>query len=78
MVCPKCCSMFVKKDGKRALKGVGITQTYKCNSCNRKFSVPIREMDHEKKNINPGKVFRFESDNITRLSESYDILLINP
>ena len=73
MVCPKCCSMFVKKDGKRPLKKGGISQTYKCNSCKKKFSVPIREMAHERKNINPGKVFRFESDNITRVHGLTDI-----
>ena len=72
MVCPRCASMYVKKDGIKKKKK-GISQRYKCNSCSRNFSVPIETDIKEYKEVSPGQVFRCESDKVIRVHGLTDI-----
>ena len=72
MVCPRCASMYVKKDGVKRKKK-GFTQQYRCNSCARYFSVPIETEIKEYKEVKPGEVFRYESDKVIRVHGLTDI-----
>ena len=56
MVCPRCASMYVKKDGIKKKKK-GLSQQYKCKSCSRYFSVPIETEVKEYEEVSPGQVF---------------------
>ena len=73
MVCPRCTSMYTKKDGKRVNKDK-INQRYKCNSCKSNFSIPI---DTEVKEYNllvePGQIFSYKSEEIIRVHCLTDI-----
>ena len=73
MVCPRCASLFVKKDGIRRLKSGGRSQRYKCGGCKRKFTVPIMKNAPVDRSVNPGDVFRFETDSTVRVHGLTDI-----
>ena len=67
MICPRCNSTFVKKNGRRNRKNAGIVQMMICNTCARSFDVPInsfidKQRPNKKGMISPGQVFRYKSD----------------
>ena len=72
MVCPRCSSLYVKKDG-RAKKKKGYRLKYKCNSCKKFFSVPIETEIKEYKEVSPGNVFRYESEKVVRVHGLTDV-----
>ena len=72
MVCPRCSSLHVKKDGVKKYKK-GLTQQYRCKSCMRYFSIPINTDINEYKEVNPGSVFRYESDTVVRVHGLTDV-----
>ena len=61
MVCPRCSSLYVVRDGKTYNKKK-TSQKYRCNSCKKYFSIPIDTDVKEYKEVKPGQVFRYESD----------------
>ena len=67
MICPRCNSINVHKDGKYNAKDA-LVQKYKCKACTRYFSVPVNtDIIDEEKKVVPGQVHMFESDEIIRL-----------
>ena len=72
MVCPRCSSLYVKKDGKKYHKKHS-SQQYKCKSCNRYFSVPLQSEIKEYEEVSPGQVFRYESDKVIKVHGLTDI-----
>ena len=72
MVCPRCSSLHVKKDGKKKQKNY-VNQQYQCKSCTRYFSVPISSQIKENEEISPGEVFRYESDKVVRVHGLTDV-----
>ena len=51
MICPKCMSTQIIKEGTRTRKSKDLVQEYSCKNCTRWFTVPI---DNKK---SPSKVF---------------------
>jgi len=73
MVCPHCTSMYTKKDGKQK-RQKGVFQKYCCNSCRKYFSVPIdTEVKEYNLSVDPGQIFSYKSDNVTRVHCLTDI-----
>jgi predicted phosphodiesterase len=72
MVCPRCSSLYVKKDGVKKYKK-GNAQQYRCKSCKRYFSVPLESEIKEYKEVSPGSVFRYESDKVVRVHGLTDV-----
>jgi len=73
MVCPKCTSMYIKKDGKRRNKK-GMIQGYKCNSCGSHYSIPIdSEVKLYDPTIEPGDIFSYSTNAVTRVHCLTDI-----
>tara|TARA_R110002020_G_scaffold181370_3_gene376243 strand:- start:686 stop:1567 length:882 start_codon:yes stop_codon:yes gene_type:complete len=73
MICPRCSSLHVKKDGKkRSTKG--IRQEYRCNSCKRYFSIPLdTEIKDGLQMIEPGQVLEYKSDKVVRVHGLTDV-----
>ena len=72
MVCPRCSSLYVVKDGKKYNKKKS-SQKYRCNSCKKYFCIPIDTEIKEYKEVKPGQVFRYESDKVIRVHGLTDV-----
>jgi|TARA_R110000765_G_scaffold309488_1_gene403011 predicted phosphodiesterase len=73
MICPRCSSIQVKKDGKKT-NSKGTRQEFKCNSCTRYFSIPIdTELKDGLKMVKPGEVFEYKSDEVVRVHGLTDV-----
>ena len=74
MVCPRCSSLQVKKDGKKTRNSGKRVQEFKCNSCKKYFSVPIEtEIKDGLKMVAPGEVFEYKSDEVVRVHGLTDV-----
>ena len=78
MVCPKCTSTYIIKQGTRERKNKGKVQEYKCNSCSKWFSVPLTDDIEDPQSmfpdsIEPGSVLRYVTDKPFRLHCATDI-----
>jgi len=72
MVCPRCASLHVKKDGVKKYKK-GPSQQYRCKSCKKYFSIPLETEVKEYKDIPPGKIFQYKSDYVVRVHGLTDV-----
>ena len=78
MLCPRCSSMRVKKNGTKKSRADGDAndrlQLFFCHSCNSSFSIPINtEVDYKEKKVEPGDVLTVESDSVLRIHGLTDI-----
>ena len=78
MICPRCTSSCVRKEGTRARKERTV-QEYKCMSCSKWFNVPVNS-DIEEGNdslfpedIEPGDILEYKTDKPFRLYCATDI-----
>ena len=78
MICPKCTSILIKKEGTRKRKS-GTIQEYSCKSCHKWFTVPIEESlenEHESiflEDVEPGNILEYKTDKVFRLHCATDI-----
>ena len=79
MICPKCSSTSLHKQGTRKRKVKPTVQEYKCLTCRKYFSVPIDPDLLEKaeslfaEDIEPGDVLEYKTDKTFRLYCATDI-----
>ena len=77
MICPKCTSSCVRKEGTRERKERTV-QEYKCMSCNKWFNIPIDSDIEENdslfaEDIEPGDILEYKTDKTFRLYCATDI-----
>jgi len=78
MICPKCTSILIKKEGTRKRK-TGTIQEYSCNACNKWFSVPVENNTEEgakhvfMEDVEPGNILEYKTDKVFRLHCATDI-----
>jgi predicted phosphodiesterase len=70
MICPRCSSYQIKKDGTNKT-----AQIFQCKSCQRHFSVPMENIQLDSSLIEPGKVYEHKSDETIRVHGLTDIHL---
>ena len=78
MVCPKCTSTYIIKQGTRERKSGDKVQEYKCNSCKKWFSIPLLDDAEDPQSmfpdsIEPGSVLRYKVKKPFRLHCATDI-----
>jgi len=78
MICPKCSSMRIKKNGRKKSTAADgsekLAQQFHCHSCNSNFSIPINtEIDYVEKKVEPGEVLEVKSDYVMRIHGLTDI-----
>jgi len=78
MVCPKCTSCCIRKQGTRERASGNVVQEYKCMSCNKWFSTPIENDVEDSQSIfpdsiEPGSVLKYVTDKEFRLHCATDI-----
>ena len=68
VICPRCSSLRVHKDGKRKNSTKHDVQVYECQGCNRKFTIPIVDFIAEKEEtIHAGQIVTYETDEVVRV-----------
>ena len=78
MICPKCTSILIKKEGTRKRKS-GTIQEYSCNACHKWFTVPIEKSTEEgekyvfTEGVEPGNILEYKTDKVFRLHCATDI-----
>ena len=72
MICPRCSSYHVTKDGKQYSRD-SISQVFSCKQCNKHFQVPLENSGSSSEIIESGKVFKYESDEVLRVHGLTDI-----
>jgi len=78
MICPKCTSLSIVKEGTRKRK-TGRIQEYSCNSCHKWFVVPVeKEVKGERESIflediEPGDILEYKTDKVFRLYCATDV-----
>lgn len=70
MICPRCSSYQIKKDGVKKN-----SQIFQCKSCKRHFSIPIEHMQPEANLVEPGGVFEYQTDETIRVHGLTDMHL---
>lgn len=78
MICPKCTSMQIKKEGTRKRK-TGKIQEYSCNTCLKWFTVHVDNNEEDGKRhefleeVEPGSILEYKTDKVFRLHCATDI-----
>ena len=77
MICPKCMSTQIIKEGTRTRKSKDLVQEYSCKNCTRWFTVPIDNKKSPSKvfleSIEPGEIFEYKSKKPFKLHCATDI-----